>query len=116
MAGTGTKDDPWRLTTAPGSSHYVMYRDDDTDPPVLVCVVGSTTLRYDARAVDDLHAWTITSGLPALTAHVQIDTDALTSGRAEQILAELNACISEHFDIRHSTLQLEPATGRHDHC
>ncbi|WP_394252952.1 cation diffusion facilitator family transporter [Arthrobacter pityocampae] len=66
--------------------------------------------------VDDLHAWTITSGLPTLTAHVQIDTDAFTSGRAEQILAELNACISEHFDIRHSTLQLEPATGHHDHC
>ncbi|MGV0108961.1 cation diffusion facilitator family transporter [Arthrobacter sp. CP30] len=66
--------------------------------------------------VDDLHAWTITSGLPALTAHVQIDSGAFTSGRAEQILSELNACISEHFDIRHSTLQLEPATGRHDHC
>ncbi|WP_262364486.1 cation diffusion facilitator family transporter [Arthrobacter echini] len=66
--------------------------------------------------VDDLHAWTITSGLPALTAHVQLDTDAFSSGRAEKILAELNSCISEHFDIRHSTLQLEPATGRHDHC
>ncbi len=66
--------------------------------------------------VDDLHAWTITSGLPALTAHVQIDSEAFTSGRAERILTELNACISEHFDIRHSTLQLEPATGRHDHC
>jgi cobalt-zinc-cadmium efflux system protein len=66
--------------------------------------------------VDDLHAWTITSGLPALTAHVQIDTEAFSSGRAEQILTELNACISDHFDIRHSTLQLEPATGRHEHC
>ncbi|MUK02209.1 cation diffusion facilitator family transporter [Vibrio cholerae] len=66
--------------------------------------------------VDDLHAWTITSGLPALTAHVQIDSGAFTNGRAERILAELNACISEHFDIRHSTLQLEPASGRHDHC
>lgn len=66
--------------------------------------------------VDDLHAWTITSGLPALTAHVQIDSTAFMDGRAEHILSELNACISGHFDIRHSTLQLEPATGRHDHC
>ncbi len=66
--------------------------------------------------VEDLHAWTITSGLPALTAHVQIDAGAFTDGSANRILSELNACIGEHFDIRHSTLQLEPATGRHDHC
>jgi hypothetical protein len=53
----GTKDDPWLLTTAPGSSTYTMYRDDGADPPALVCQVGSTTLRYRAEAVDDLHAW-----------------------------------------------------------
>ena len=66
--------------------------------------------------VEDLHAWTITSGLPALTAHVQIDVDAFRDGTASRILSELNACIGEHFDIRHSTLQLEPASGRHNHC
>ena len=49
----GTKDDPWQLTTAPGSSNYTMYVDGDE----LVCVVGSTTLKYQARAVDDLTAW-----------------------------------------------------------
>jgi hypothetical protein len=55
--GTGTHDDPWMLTTAPGSSHYTMYRDEDGDPPALVCRVGSTTLRYRLSAVEDLHAW-----------------------------------------------------------
>ena len=55
--GSGTKDDPWQLTTAPGSSSYTMYRDGEADPPRLVCQVGSTTLTYDARAIDDLHAW-----------------------------------------------------------
>lgn len=55
--GSGTKDDPWQLTTAPGSSSYTMHRDDEADPPRLVCQVGSTTLTYDARAIDDLHAW-----------------------------------------------------------
>ncbi len=60
--GSGSKDDPWQLTTAPGSSEYVMYRDDSTDPPVLVCQVGSTTLRYDARAIDDLHSWLTAQG------------------------------------------------------
>ncbi|WP_448074061.1 DUF6855 family protein [Georgenia yuyongxinii] len=33
-----------------------MYRDDAADPPTLVCVVGSTTLSYQARAIEDLHA------------------------------------------------------------
>lgn len=66
--------------------------------------------------VEDLHAWTITSGLPALTAHVQVDDDAFDNGSAPRILSDLNTCIGDHFDIRHSTLQLEPASGRHDHC
>ena len=35
MAGSGTSDDPWQLTTAPGSSRYTMYRDESADPPVL---------------------------------------------------------------------------------
>jgi hypothetical protein len=56
MAGSGTKDDPWQLTTAPGTSQFTMYRDDAAEPPVLVCQVGSTRLTYDARAIDDLHA------------------------------------------------------------
>ena len=39
-----------------------MYQDADTTPPVLVCQVGPTTLRYDLRAVDDLHAWLVEQG------------------------------------------------------
>ncbi|MGA0567749.1 DUF6855 family protein [Rathayibacter sp. KR2-224] len=54
----GTKDDPWQLTTAPGSSNYVMYIDGDE----LVCQVGSTQLKYQARAIDDLHAWLTEQG------------------------------------------------------
>jgi len=53
----GTKDDPWLLTTAPGSSEYTMYRDEGSDPPALVCQVGSTTLKYHVAAIEDLHAW-----------------------------------------------------------
>lgn len=59
---TGTKDDPWELSTPPGTSSYTMYRDDDADPPRLVCVVGSTTLSYDARCLDDVHAMLVTRG------------------------------------------------------
>ena len=50
--GSGTEDDPWQLTTPGGKGNYQMYRDGDT----LVCVVGSTTLGYQWRAIDDLHA------------------------------------------------------------
>jgi hypothetical protein len=56
----GTKLDPWVLKTAPGTSEYSMYRDDSVDPPVLVCQVGKTTLRYRAEAIDDLRAWLAT--------------------------------------------------------
>ncbi len=54
----GTKETPWHLTTAPGSSNYDMFIDGDE----LVCVVGSTTLKYHARAIDDLHAWLLEQG------------------------------------------------------
>jgi hypothetical protein len=56
MSGSGTKDDPWRLKTPPLTSEYKMFLDERDGRPVLVCVVGKTTLLYDARATDDLHA------------------------------------------------------------
>ena len=58
----GTKDDPWVLKTPPGSSEYTMYRDEKADPPALVCQVGSTTLKYRLRAIDDLHRWLAEQG------------------------------------------------------
>ena len=54
--GAGTKESPWVLTTPPGSAEYEMYRDESADPPALVCVVGKTTLSYQLRALDELHA------------------------------------------------------------
>lgn len=55
--GSDTKVDPWVLSTAPGTSEYTMYRDDQADPAALVCQVGTTTLKYQMRAIEDLHAW-----------------------------------------------------------
>ena len=56
VIGSGTREDPWQLTTAPGTSSYQMWRDESADPPALVCQVGSTQLKYHLRAIDDLHA------------------------------------------------------------
>jgi hypothetical protein len=52
---TGTKEDPWQLTTPSGTSTYEMYRDETVDPPALVCTVGTTQLRYQLRCLEDLH-------------------------------------------------------------
>lgn len=52
----GTQEDPWQLKTPSGSSEYSMYRDAAADPPRLVCQVGTTTLYYDLRAIEALHA------------------------------------------------------------
>ena len=57
MAGSGTRDDPWQLTTANGGSAYTMWRDEAAEPPALVCMAGSTKLTYHLRAIEDLHAW-----------------------------------------------------------
>lgn len=55
-SGSGTKADPWKLRTPTGTSAYEMYRDETLDPPAIVCQVGTTQLRYDIRAIEDLHA------------------------------------------------------------
>ena len=55
-SGSGTKADPWKLRTPTGTSEYEMYRDETLDPPAIVCQVGTTQLRYDLRAIEDLHA------------------------------------------------------------
>ena len=56
VSGDGTRESPWNLSTPSGSSTYQMYRDETADPPVIVCVVGTTTLGYRLRAIDDLHS------------------------------------------------------------
>jgi hypothetical protein len=56
VTGSGTAADPWILKTPPGTSEFQMHRDDDADPPELVCVVGTTKLRYLARCLDDVPA------------------------------------------------------------
>jgi hypothetical protein len=56
VTGSGTPEDPWQLRTPPGSSEYEVWRDEQADPPALVCQVGSTKLSYQLRCIEDLHA------------------------------------------------------------
>ncbi|HET8559844.1 MAG TPA: cation diffusion facilitator family transporter [Marmoricola sp.] len=73
--------------------------------------------------VHDLHAWTITSGMPALSAHVTVTDAALDARGVGEILDELSGCVAAHFGIDHATFQLEPEShrahehlGEHDHA
>lgn len=62
-------------------------------------------------SVHDLHAWTITSGMNVLSAHVVVrDEQRVDQG---QVLDALGDCLAGHFDIEHSTFQLEGPEHRH---
>jgi len=64
--------------------------------------------------VHDLHAWTITSGMPALSAHVTVTDEALAARGVGRILDDLTACVADDFGIDHATFQVEPESHR-DH-
>ncbi len=61
------------------------------------------------REVHDLHVWTITSGMPVMSAHIVVDDSVTGMDHAHSVLDTLRGCLSEHFDVEHSTFQIEPA-------
>ncbi len=65
--------------------------------------------------VHDLHAWTITSGSPVLSAHVVVTDAALDAGHGGRVLDALCVCLGAHFDMDHCTFQLEsPSHAGHE--
>lgn len=60
-------------------------------------------------AVHDVHVWAITSSAPVFTAHVECDPSVFEEGGAGALLDRLGDCLRGHFDVAHSTFQLEPA-------
>jgi cobalt-zinc-cadmium efflux system protein len=69
---------------------------------------------HEVASVHDLHVWTLTSSLPILTAHVVVSDDCIQQGEVGRVLDHLQGCLAGHFDLEHSTLQLE-AIGHVDH-
>ena len=60
----------------------------------------------EVEQVHDLHVWTLTSGLNALSAHVLVrGVDGLAGG--QRALERMNALLRERFDLHHTTIQLE---------
>jgi cobalt-zinc-cadmium efflux system protein len=63
----------------------------------------------EVLSVHDLHAWTLTSDLPVLSAHVVVTDSCLEDGSSGMVLDHMQRCLSDHFDVEHSTFQLEAA-------
>jgi cobalt-zinc-cadmium efflux system protein len=59
--------------------------------------------------VHDVHVWAITSGHPVFTAHVEVEPSVFERGETDGMLDRLGDCLKGHFDVEHSTFQLEPA-------
>jgi len=84
---------------------------DGTD----VATIRAHLLGTDGVAdVHDIHVWQLTRGAPVFTAHVVVEPEVLSQGRSGALLSRLQGCLSEHFDVEHSTFQLEPA-GHREH-
>jgi cobalt-zinc-cadmium efflux system protein len=68
------------------------------------------------QSVHDLHASSVSSDLPVLTAHVVVDDECFQTGHLPRLLDELQQCLAGHFDVEHSTFQFEPAShAAHEH-
>jgi len=84
---------------------------DGTD----VATIRAHLLGTDGVAdVHDIHVWQLTRGAPVFTAHVVVEPEVLSQGGSGALLSRLQSCLSEHFDVEHSTFQLEPA-GHREH-
>jgi cobalt-zinc-cadmium efflux system protein len=67
-------------------------------------------LEYDGVVgVHDVHVWQLTRGAPVFSAHVRVAPALLADGRSSTLLSEMQACLADHFDVEHSTFQIEPA-------
>jgi cobalt-zinc-cadmium efflux system protein len=62
------------------------------------------------RAIHDLHASQVATGLPTFSAHVVVDDDCFHDGHLAPLLDEIQGCLSGHFDVEHSTIQFEAAS------
>jgi cobalt-zinc-cadmium efflux system protein len=69
------------------------------------------------RDVHDLHASTVATDLPVLSAHVVVDDECFRDGHLPRLLDELQSCLAGHFDVEHSTFQFEQAGHTaHEHA
>ena len=85
---------------------------EGTPAHINLAAVEETMLEVDGvEKVHDLHVWTITSGIEALSTHVVL-TDNYDPKDADSVLERLAALLKEKFGIDHSTIQIEKSSRR----
>src|SRR5438477_7881279 len=77
-------------------------------------VAGVLTSVPGVDAVHDLHIWTITSGLVALSCHIVVTCEGPDCRSHDQILTDAKAVLRDKFAIEHTTIQFESPSYRHD--
>ncbi|MBG6240067.1 cobalt-zinc-cadmium efflux system protein [Mycetocola sp. CAN_C7] len=91
---------------------------NESSPPETDVELIRTHIRGAEGVIDvhDVHVWSITTGEHVFTAHVVVEPAVFSEGRAGEMLDTLSECLAEHFDVEHSTFQLEPAKhAGHEH-
>ena len=94
---------------------YVLVRDstnillEATPRQMQLETIAKTIRSVDGvKGVHDLHVWTITSGLYALSGHVTVDTDSIS--QSSTLLEKIEAQLKGSFGIEHVTIQIEKET------
>ncbi|MFW5878378.1 MAG: cation diffusion facilitator family transporter [Myxococcota bacterium] len=78
------------------------------DHSEVASLIGSAT---DVCGVHDLHIWTITSGMYALSVHVVVPKDKIE--RSNEILREIKKLLLDRYRIDHTTVQIESPGYEH---
>jgi cobalt-zinc-cadmium efflux system protein len=94
---------------------------ESTPKDLDLSIVREHVLRVDhVVAIHDLHASQVATNMPTFSAHVVVDDACFHDGHLKTLLDDIQACLSGHFDVEHSTLQFEAVThadhepARHD--
>ena len=66
------------------------------------------------QAVHDLHVWTITSGMVAMSCHLVVDCGNEGCRSHDELLTEAREVLRARFAIEHTTIQFESAAYRHE--
>lgn len=92
-----------RLLTRSGKI-FLEAAPDGLDPDAIGSAMASDN---DVHEVHDLHVWEVTSGFPALSAHVLVKNKNHCHGECHVVRQRLESLLSQRFQIHHTTLQVE---------
>ena len=83
---------------------------EGTPAHINIAAVEETMLKVDGvKKVHDLHVWTITSGVEAMSSHIVL-SESCDLRDSDRVLEQLGALLKEKFRIEHTTIQIEKSS------